>query len=45
MANPWPVPLPTSLVVKKHGGSLNFETEIGKGTMFVIRLPRNASNN
>lgn len=28
-----------STVVEKHGGALEFETEIGKGTTFVIRLP------
>jgi signal transduction histidine kinase len=27
------------VVVKKHGGTLEFETEEGKGTTFVIRLP------
>jgi PAS domain S-box-containing protein len=26
-------------VVKKHGGQLSFETEVGKGTTFIIRLP------
>jgi two-component system NtrC family sensor kinase len=26
-------------VIKAHGGSLDFETEIGKGTRFVVRLP------
>jgi PAS domain S-box-containing protein len=26
-------------VVAKHGGSLTFETEVGKGTTFTIRLP------
>jgi PAS domain S-box-containing protein len=26
-------------VVKKHGGTIRFETERGKGTTFVIRLP------
>ena len=26
-------------VVKAHGGALDFETEIGKGTTFFIRLP------
>ena len=26
------------IVVKKHGETLNFETGIGKGTTFVIRL-------
>src|ERR1039458_2183745 len=28
-----------SVVVGKHGGSLDFETEEGKGTTFVIHLP------
>jgi PAS domain S-box-containing protein len=28
-----------SVVVEKHGGSLTFETEVGKGTTFVVRLP------
>ena len=27
------------IVVDKHGGSLDFETEEGKGTTFIIRLP------
>ena len=27
------------IIVKKHEGSLDFETEEGKGTTFVIRLP------
>lgn len=27
------------VIVKKHGGRLTFETEIGKGTTFVISLP------
>jgi PAS domain S-box-containing protein len=26
-------------VVKKHGGSLEFSTEVGKGSSFVVRLP------
>ena len=26
-------------VVAKHGGTLDFETEVGKGTTFIIRLP------
>jgi two-component system NtrC family sensor kinase len=26
-------------VVKKHGGSVRFETELGKGTTFIIQLP------
>jgi signal transduction histidine kinase len=29
-----------SVVVEKHGGTLTFETEEGKGTTFIIRLPR-----
>lgn len=28
-----------SVVVKKHGGTLRFETELGKGTTFFIKLP------
>jgi signal transduction histidine kinase/HAMP domain-containing protein len=28
-----------SIIVKKHGGTLRFETEAGKGTTFFIRLP------
>jgi signal transduction histidine kinase len=28
-----------AVVVKKHGGTLDFETEIGKGTTFIIRMP------
>ena len=28
-----------SIVVTKHHGSLTFETEVGKGTTFIIRLP------
>ena len=30
-----------SVVVDKHGGSIHFETELGKGTTFIIRLPYN----
>jgi len=28
-----------NVVVEKHGGTINFETETGKGTTFIIRLP------
>jgi len=28
-----------SVVVEKHGGRIYFETETGKGTTFVVRLP------
>jgi two-component system, NtrC family, sensor kinase len=28
-----------SVVVNKHGGTLHFETEEGKGTTFIVRLP------
>ena len=31
--------LARSVVVEKHGGSLSFETEVGKGTTFFVRLP------
>jgi PAS domain S-box-containing protein len=30
-----------SVVTQKHGGSIIFDTEIGKGTTFIIRLPIN----
>jgi PAS domain S-box-containing protein len=30
-----------SVIVGKHGGSIHFETEEGKGTTFIIRLPFN----
>jgi signal transduction histidine kinase len=28
-----------AIVVEKHGGTIEFETEIGRGSTFVIRLP------
>ena len=28
-----------SVIVDKHGGSVSFETEMGKGTTFIVRLP------
>ena len=28
-----------SVIVDKHGGSITFDTETGKGTTFIIRLP------
>jgi signal transduction histidine kinase len=30
-----------AVVVDKHGGTLHFETEVGRGTTFYIRLPVN----
>jgi len=27
------------IIVKKHGGTITFETEVGKGTTFIIRIP------
>jgi signal transduction histidine kinase len=30
-----------AVVVEKHGGTLHFETEVGQGTTFYIRLPIN----
>ena len=32
-----------SVIVNKHGGTLRFETECGKGTTFFIRLPVSAT--
>jgi len=29
-----------SVIIDKHKGSIHFETEVGKGTTFIIRLPR-----
>src|ERR1700733_5664544 len=34
-----------SVVVNKHGGTLRFETECGKGTTFFVRLPIHARVN
>ena len=28
-----------SVIVDKHGGTITFETELGKGTTFIVRLP------
>ena len=30
-----------AVVIEKHGGEITFETEAGKGTTFVVRLPVN----
>jgi signal transduction histidine kinase len=32
-----------TVVVKKHGGKIWFETEVGKGTTFFITLPVSAA--
>jgi signal transduction histidine kinase len=29
-----------SVIVDKHDGSIHFETEVGKGTTFILRLPK-----
>ncbi|MCP3943902.1 MAG: hypothetical protein GY710_20815 [Desulfobacteraceae bacterium] len=28
-----------SFIVDKHNGKINFETQLGKGTTFIIELP------
>ena len=28
-----------TVVVKKHGGTISFQTEVGRGTTFIVRLP------
>jgi len=33
-----------SVVVDKHGGTITFDTEIGRGTTFIIGLPINESD-
>lgn len=33
-----------SIVVKKHQGSIDFESEVGKGTTFIITLPIGAAD-
>lgn len=35
--------LARAVIVEKHGGTLTFETEMGKGTTFYIRLPLEGS--
>jgi PAS domain S-box-containing protein len=32
-----------AVIVDKHGGTINYETEMGKGTTFIIRLPWRSS--
>jgi len=34
-----------AVIVERHGGTLTFETEIGKGTTFFIRLPVQPKSN
>ena len=34
------LPIARAFVVEHHGGSLTFDSELGKGTTFTIRLPR-----
>jgi signal transduction histidine kinase len=37
--------LARSIIVEKHGGALDFETEVGQGTTFVIQLPLGPGGN
>ncbi|MBI5592769.1 MAG: hypothetical protein HY881_20065 [Deltaproteobacteria bacterium] len=31
-------------IIQKHGGTIDVESEVGKGTVFTIRLPLDAEN-
>lgn len=33
------LPIVYTSIVKKHGGTVNFETKVGVGTTFILRLP------
>ena len=33
-----------AIVVEKHGGTIRFETQVGRGTAFIIRLPVNGQS-
>ena len=33
-----------NVIVGNHGGSVDFETEVGKGTTFIVRLPFRAAS-
>ena len=33
-----------AVVVEKHGGTITFESEVGKGTTFIVRIPIPASS-
>jgi signal transduction histidine kinase len=37
------LPIARAIVTEKHGGSLTFSTEMGRGTTFSIRLPVEAT--
>jgi len=37
-------PVAHSVIVQKHGGRISFETEMGMGTTFVVRLPLEPGN-
>ncbi|MEL7656808.1 MAG: ATP-binding protein, partial [Bacillota bacterium] len=32
------------IIVNKHGGSIDINSEIGKGTEFTVKLPINTAN-
>jgi len=38
------LPIARAIITEKHGGSLTFSTEIGRGTTFSVRLPTESSD-
>ncbi len=37
------LPIAHAIVVNKHGGTITFDSEVGRGTVFIVRLPISGS--